>query len=133
MNAGNYRNVGVVITGSEHKPPEPYEISLKMQDLMSWLNQNLELENPLVLAAIAHHELAKFHPFTDGNGRTARLLLNLILMKKGYPICSIKRTERPRYYEAMSNADNGNYQEIVELVVRRTKLIILSRRCRKMI
>ena len=133
LNAGNYRNVGVVITGSEHKPPEPYEISLKMQDLMSWLNENLEQENPLVLAAVAHHELAKIHPFTDGNGRTARLLLNLILMKKGYPICSIKRTERPRYYEAMSNADNGNYQEIVELVVRRTKLIILSRRCRKMI
>ena len=116
LNAGNYRNVGVIITGSEHTPPEPYEVAFKMQELMDWLNENYEAENPLILAAVVHHELAKIHPFADGNGRTARLLLNLILMKKGYPICSIKRTERPRYYEAMSEADNGNYHSIVELV-----------------
>ena len=116
LNAGNYRNVGVVITGSEHTPPEPFELPFKMQELMEWLNENFEQENPIVLAAVAHHEMAKIHPFADGNGRTARLLLNLILMKKGYPICSIKRTERPRYYEAMSEADNGNYHPIVEMV-----------------
>jgi fido (protein-threonine AMPylation protein) len=116
LNAGNYRNVGVIITGSAHTPPEPFEIQFKMQELMDWLNDNYEQENPIILAAVVHHELAKIHPFSDGNGRTARLLLNLILMKKGYPICSIKRTERPRYYEAMSDADNGNYHQIVELV-----------------
>jgi Fic family protein len=116
LNAGNYRNVGVIITGSAHTPPEPFEIQFKMQELMDWLNDNYEQENPIILAAVVRHELAKIHPFSDGNGRTARLLLNLILMKKGYPICSIKRTERPRYYEAMSDADNGNYHQIVELV-----------------
>jgi len=116
VNAGNYRNVGVVITGSEHTPPEPFEVSFKMQELIDWLNENFDQENPIVLAAVAHHQMAKIHPFADGNGRTARLLLNLILLKKGYPICSIKRTERPRYYEAMSEADNGNYHQIVEMV-----------------
>lgn len=116
VNAGNYRNVGVVITGSEHTPPEPFEVPFKMQELIAWLNENFEHENPVILAAVIHHEMAKIHPFADGNGRTARLLLNLILMKQGYPICSIKRTERPRYYQAMTNADKGNYHEIVELV-----------------
>lgn len=116
LNAGNYRNVGVVITGSEHTPPEPFEVPFKMQELMDWLNENFDQENPIVLAAVAHHEMAKIHPFADGNGRTARLLLNLVLLKKGYPICSIKRTERPRYYEAMSEADNGNYHQIIEMV-----------------
>ena len=116
LNAGNYRNVGVVITGSEHTPPEPFEVPFKMQELMDWLNENFDEENPIVLAAVAHHEMAKIHPFADGNGRTARLLLNLILLKKGYPICSIKRTERPRYYEAMSEADSGNYHQIIEMV-----------------
>jgi Fic family protein len=116
LNAGNYRNVGVIITGSEHTPPEPFEVPFKMQALMDWLNENFDQENPIVLAAVVHHEMAKIHPFADGNGRTARLLLNLILLKKGYPICSIKRTERPRYYEAMSDADNGNYHQIVEMV-----------------
>lgn len=116
LNAGNYRNVGVIITGSEHTPPEPFEVPFKMQELMDWLNENFDQENPIVLAAVAHHEMAKIHPFADGNGRTARLLLNFILLKKGYPICSIKRTERPRYYEAMSEADKGNYHQIIEMV-----------------
>lgn len=116
LNAGNYRNVGVVITGSEHTPPEPFEVPFKMRELVDWLNENVDQENPIILAAVAHHEMAKIHPFADGNGRTARLLLNLILMKKGYPICSIKRTERPRYYEAMSEADKGNYHPIIEMV-----------------
>lgn len=116
LHAGNYRNVGVVITGSEHTPPEPFEVPFKMQELIDWLSENFDRENPIVLAAVAHHEMAKIHPFADGNGRTARLLLNLILLKKGYPICSIKRTERPRYYEAMSEADNGNYHQIIEMV-----------------
>lgn len=116
LNAGNYRNIGVVITGSEHTPPEPFEVPFKMRELMEWISDNLDVENPILLGAVAHHELAKIHPFNDGNGRTARLLLNLILMKKGYPICSIKRTERPRYYDSMSMADKGDYHQIVELV-----------------
>ena len=116
LHAGNYRSVGVVITGSEHTPPEPFEVPFRMQELVEWLNEHFDEENPIILAAVAHHEMAKIHPFADGNGRTARLLLNLILLKKGYPISSIKRSERPRYYEAMSEADQGNYHQIIEMV-----------------
>ena len=115
LQAGNYRSIGVIITGSEHTPPEPFEIPIKMRDLVEWIIRN-EDENPIVLSAIAHHELAKIHPFVDGNGRTARLLLNFLLLKHGYPICNIRREDRPKYYEAMSNADVGEYDELLNLV-----------------
>lgn len=112
---GDYRNIGVIITGSEHTPPEPFEVPIKMTELFDWLRQN-ENQNPIVVAAIAHHEFVKIHPFKDGNGRTARILLNLILLKKGFPICNIRREERPAYYDALSLADNGHYEPIIEIV-----------------
>lgn len=115
LQAGNYRNIGVIITGSEHTPPEPFEIPIRMRELIDWINQN-ENENPIIVSAIAHHELAKIHPFVDGNGRTARLLLNFLLLQRGYPICNVKREDRPRYYEAMSNADNGDYDDLINLI-----------------
>lgn len=115
LKPGNYRNIGVIITGSDHKPPEPFEVPIKMRELFSWINEN-ENEDPIIVGAIAHHEMTKIHPFKDGNGRTARLLLNLILLKIGYPICNIKRDERPDYYSALSLADEGEYEPIVEVV-----------------
>jgi Fic family protein len=114
---GNYRNIGVTITGSDHKPPEPFEVPIRMRDLFDWIKAN-ENENPIVLGAVAHHEMVKIHPFKDGNGRTARLLLNLILLKKGFPICNIKRNERADYYNALSFADGGEYEPIIEVVAK---------------
>lgn len=113
----NYRNIGVIITGSEHKPPEPFEVPIKMRDLFDWIKASKE-ENPIIVAAVAHHEMVKIHPFKDGNGRTARLLLNLILLKSGFPICNIKRNERPDYYNALSLADEGEYEPIIEVVTK---------------
>jgi len=115
LDPGNYRNIGVIITGSEHKPPEPFEVPIKMTELIDWLREN-ENQNPIIVAAIAHHEFVKIHPFKDGNGRTARILLNLILLKKGFPICNIRRDERPAYYDSLSLADNGHYEPIIEIV-----------------
>ena len=112
---GEYRNIGVTITGSEHRPPEPFEVPIKMRELTEWIKLNKDV-NPIIVSAIAHHEFVKIHPFADGNGRTARILLNLILLKKGHPICNIKRTERPEYYEALSLADRGNYEPIIDIV-----------------
>ena len=115
LNPGDYRNIGVIITGSEHRPPEPFEVPIKMMELVEWIREN-ENQNPIIVAAIAHHEFVKIHPFKDGNGRTERILLNLILLKKGFPICNIRRDERPMYYEALSLADTGVYEPIVEVV-----------------
>ena len=115
LRPGEYRNIGVIITGSEHKPPEPFEVPIRMMELIEWVKENKDT-NPIIVSAIAHHEFVKIHPFTDGNGRTARIILNLLLLKKGYPICNIKRTERPAYYQALSAADNGNYEPIIDIV-----------------
>lgn len=117
LSPGNYRNIGVIITGSEHRPPEPFEVPIKMRDLFDWIKANKD-ENPIIVAAVAHHEMVKIHPFKDGNGRTARLLLNLILLKSGFPICNIKRSERPDYYNALSLADEGEYEPIIEVVTK---------------
>jgi Fic family protein len=115
LSPGEYRNIGVIITGSEHKPPEPFEVPIKMMELFEWISENLN-QNPIIVSAIAHHEFVKIHPFKDGNGRTARILLNLILLKKGFRICNIRRDERPMYYDALSIADTGIYEPIVEVV-----------------
>lgn len=117
LSPGNYRNIGVIITGSEHRPPEPFEVPIKMRDLFDWIKASKD-ENPIIVAAVAHHEMVKIHPFKDGNGRTARLLLNLILLKNGFPICNIKRSERPDYYNALSLADEGEYEPIIEVVTK---------------
>ena len=115
LSPGDYRNIGVIITGSEHRPPEPFEVPIRMMELFEWLRQ-VEITNPIITAAIAHHEFVKIHPFKDGNGRTARILLNLILLRNGYPICNIRRDERPEYYNALSLADEGHYEPIIEIV-----------------
>ena len=115
LRPGDYRSIGVIITGSEHKPPEPFEVPIKMTELIEWVKLNKDT-NPIIVAAIAHHEFVKIHPFVDGNGRTARIILNLLLLQKGFPICNIKRTERPDYYNALSSADNGNYEPIIDIV-----------------
>jgi hypothetical protein len=72
---------------------------------------------PVVGAAYVHHQLAAIHPFVDGNGRTSRLLMNLVLFRSGYPIVNIKREERAKYYEALSFADLGLYDPLVELIM----------------
>ncbi len=117
LSPGEYRDIGVTITGSEHVPPEPFEVPMRMRVLFEWINEKRD-NSPLIVGAMAHHEMTKIHPFKDGNGRTARLLLNLILLKKGYPLCNIKKDERLSYYNALSTADNGEYEPIIEIVTK---------------
>ena len=112
---GEYRKSGVIISGSEHTPPEPLTVPARMAELVEWINDNMG-ENPVIVAAVAHHELAAIHPFLDGNGRVARLLMNLILMKRHMPICNIRREDRADYYETLSFADVGLFEPLVNLV-----------------
>jgi len=117
--SGSYRNAGVVITGSELKPPEPLAVPGLMQQLVTWVNHPKHLDI-FAFAVIAHHKLTAIHPFMDGNGRVARLLLNLILVRAGYPVVNVRREDRPRYYEALTFADLGLYSALISLALDRS-------------
>ncbi|HEY1079693.1 MAG TPA: Fic family protein, partial [Bdellovibrio sp.] len=97
-------------------PPEAYEIPKLMVDLVFWVRKNQSKLHPVELAALAHHKLVHIHPFPDGNGRTARLFMNLILMQKGYPLVVILKNDRQKYYRALDRADRGNTLEIEKLI-----------------
>ncbi len=112
---GEYRNTGVIISGSEHRPPEPLAVPGLMETLVAWINGNLN-KDPIIVASIAHHEMANIHPFKDGNGRISRLIMNLILLKKGYPICNITKEKRPEYYENLTFADIGLFEPLIRMV-----------------
>lgn len=113
--AGDYRKGNVMITGSKHKPPEAFEVAHLMRDLIVWIKKNANL-HPVELAALVHHKLVHIHPFTDGNGRTARLFMNLILMQRGYPLAIILKNDRQKYYRALEKADQGKTADLERLV-----------------
>ena len=119
--AGKYRDREVKISGSEYKPPEAHLISQQMDDLGAYVKQVTssdvsDTDLPILCAAAAHAWLAQIHPFIDGNGRTARILMNLILMRRGYPICIITREDRLRYYDALEDSQAGDLTPLIELV-----------------
>lgn len=95
---GVYRKVPVRIMGAKHEPVQPYLIQPKLEELL--INYNKSCENIVTKLAHFHIEFEGIHPFIDGNGRTGRLLVNLELMKAGYPPIDIKFTDRMSYYNA---------------------------------
>lgn len=116
--AGQYRKLPVRIAGSGHQPPDPWEVSRLMAEWGDWLNEPALARHPVERATLAHHRLAAIHPFIDGNGRTARLVMNLLLMRNGYPPTIILRVNRRQYYRALAQADGGNEAPLVNFVSR---------------
>ena len=114
--AGQYRTSNVVISGSDHIPPDVLQVSLAMEKLMKWFTREKRNLHPIELAAIFHHKLVYIHPFFDGNGRTARLMMNVILMKAGYPLGILLKNDRKKYYRVLGKADQGEYQPLVKFV-----------------
>lgn len=117
-NAGRYRNENVMISGATHKPPEHFLLSEFMEKLIIRYNGWQKLD-PIIRAAYLHGEFVKIHPFIDGNGRTARLLMNFEMMKAGYPPIIIKKEIRAEYYDALDKAHTtGDYTDFIRLFVR---------------
>lgn len=99
---GIYRQSQVFIRGAAIEPPPPHEVPWRMRKLIEWLQQ-IQGEHPVKIAADFHFRFVDIHPFIDGNGRTARLLMNLVLLGHGYPIAIIKTGERQAYMQAISD------------------------------
>lgn len=114
--AGKYRDGEVYISGSDHRPPSGFEVASKMHDLMSWVSKGKDKYDIVELAALLHYKFVAIHPFWDGNGRTGRLVMNLLIMQAGYPLSVILKNDRKRYYRVLREADRGNYKAICEFV-----------------
>lgn len=116
-NAGVYRKVDVRIGGAKHIPPGFYDLPGEMQGLMAWYEDPGSILHPVERAALLHSKFVNIHPFIDGNGRTSRLLLNLELMKYGYPPIVIRKESRFQYYEALDKAAiTGDHSDFIALV-----------------
>ncbi|HSK74438.1 MAG TPA: Fic family protein [Pyrinomonadaceae bacterium] len=105
--AGRYRRIDVRASGTDHVYPPHFRLLDLMQEFIAWLQAG-ETKNlhPIVLATEAHYRLVSIHPFRDGNGRTARLLLNLLLIRCGYPLAVITNERRKDYIDALVYAQN---------------------------
>jgi Fic family protein len=114
--AGKYRTGTVAIAGSNIKPPLATEIPYLMSKIISWFGKNQKKLHPIELASILHHKLVAIHPFDDGNGRTARLTMNIMLLQAGYPLVVILKNDRKKYYDTLSKADKGNILPFIQFI-----------------
>ena len=119
--AGLYRRQRVRILGARHIPPDPVKVPAQMNECVAWYHQNQDRLHPVELAALLHHKLVLIHPFIDGNGRCARLAMNLILMRHGYPPAVILRVDRKKYYRVLQEADQGEFGSYLNFVARATE------------
>lgn len=108
--AGHFRNIPVRISGSQVVLPNPLKVADLMDEFVEWLGSSTD-QHPVELAAEAHYRLVTIHPFVDGNGRTARLLMNLLLMMQGYPPAIIRTRDQLRYLSALEKAQLGGTKD----------------------
>lgn len=114
--AGRYRTGGVRIVGGNFVPPNALKVPQMMEALVAWVHSNPLQLNAVALASVFHHRFVHIHPFFDGNGRTVRLLMNVLLMKEGYPPAIILKNDRKKYYQALNQANQGDYSKLLLLV-----------------
>ncbi len=114
--AGKYRTGSVLIAGAAHVPPDAVDVPARMDMLVRWLRRNDRRMHPVELAAQFHHQLTYIHPFFDGNGRTARLAMNLLLMRRGFPLAIILKHDRKKYYRVLQHADAGRSDPLLLFV-----------------
>lgn len=102
--AGKIREHGVQISLSKFVPPSPVELQILLKEFFDWYNQNKNKINPIELAALVHLKFVTIHPFSDGNGRISRLMMNFVLNKYGFPMINIAYTKRSGYYNALERS-----------------------------
>jgi len=121
ISAGKYKttpNHVQTATGEIFYFATPEETPAKMTELLDWYKKKaLEKEvNPILLAAEFHYKFIRIHPFDDGNGRTARILMNFILMQFGFPPIIIKTEDKANYFAALQMADAGNIEAFITYI-----------------
>lgn len=115
--AGDLRTIQVYIRGAPFTPPQAKDVPLYLAQWVQWIAGGVASRyDPIVRAAVAHHDFEAIHPFSDGNGRVGRLLLNLMLMQDGYPPALVLNEWRPRYIQALQNARLGDYTPLIDLI-----------------
>ena len=119
-NAGRYRSVPVRISGSLVVLPNHAKVARLMGEFVELIKEKSEHIHPVELATYAHYELVTIHPFADGNGRTARLLMNLILMQNGYPPAIISKRQRKAYLESLEQAQLGGSRDKFDKLIAKT-------------
>ena len=116
-NAGCYRTVNVRISGAEHLPPDQLVVPELMEKFIAWYRDEALALHPVERAARVHSDFVKIHPFVDGNGRTSRLLMNLELLKSGYPAAVLPVERRLEYYAALDQDHaHGNPEPFLALI-----------------
>lgn len=117
-NAGFFRRGRVSVTGSARVFPNPVKVPDLIATVFDAFNSEVPDTHPLVQATMLHHQLVHVHPFVDGNGRTARLMQNLVLLRNGFVVANLKGevTDRLAYYDALAQADNGQMQPLCGLL-----------------
>ncbi|MBD2150745.1 Fic family protein [Pseudanabaena sp. FACHB-1277] len=128
-NAGVYRKLPVAIAGSKHLPPQPYLLQDLMEDYFRFYELHKNDLHPVVLAAEMHERLVSIHPFIDGNGRTSRLIMNLILLQHGFPLAIIggDYESRMAYYDALEKVQAENDKQSFILLIAEKVLSGLDR------
>ncbi len=113
---GIYRPVKVYIRGSAHEFPLPQEVPELIKKLILWLEENEKLVHPVELAAKFHTKFTGIHPFADGNGRMARLLMNYVLQQKEFPFTNIPLKRRATYMETQEAGNKENYKPFTKFL-----------------
>lgn len=115
-NAGHHRKQNVVVTGTDFVFPPPSQLKKLMTDFAAEIPVLRGEKHPIEFAAVLHLRLVTIHPFVDGNGRTARLLMNLALLQEGYPVTIIPPVLRSDYLTAVRQGNSGNCEPFVTLL-----------------
>lgn len=115
--AGRYRDVPIIVTGADYRFPPPADVPRLMADFWAWFEADeTQSRHAVELAARAHLKFVMIHPFVDGNGRVARLLMNLILARAGYVVAIVPMVLRGEYMAALNQANRGVNRPFVELI-----------------